>query len=154
MPTVKRDETYLYSTLNSLINACTQDELQQILIVVFISEIFDSSFVTNTTEKLKSMYKYEIEKGLMDVVVPPLSFYPDLESLGPDFIYNDPVDRVKWRTKQNYDVVYLMNYAKKRAPYYLQVILYYFISMDRTMTYKRVLLSRRSYRFLSLNVRF
>lgn len=79
-----------------------------------------------TVEQLQTTYKYEIDKGILDIVVPKASFYPDLESLRqrPDFIYNDPLDRVKWRTKHNYDVAYLMNYAKNRAPYYLQVILF------------------------------
>lgn len=77
----------------------------------------------NTLEKLQSMYKHEIDKGILDIVVPSAGFYPDFEALRqkPDFIYNDPHDRVKWRTKHSYDVAFLMNYAKNRAPYYLQV---------------------------------
>lgn len=41
IPTVKREESYLFRTLNSLIKSCTQDELKSILIVVLVSEVSD-----------------------------------------------------------------------------------------------------------------
>lgn len=39
VPTVKRDETYLFTSLKSLIKACNSDELQHVLIIVFIAEV-------------------------------------------------------------------------------------------------------------------
>lgn len=57
--------------------------------------------------------------------MPPVEFYPNLDdiankSLGQN-TFNDPFERVKWRTKQNYDFSYLMSYAIKRGMYYLQL---------------------------------
>ena len=34
---------------------------------------------------------------------------------------NDPVERVKWRTKQNLDYAFLMMYAQSRGMYYVQL---------------------------------
>ena len=35
--------------------------------------------------------------------------------------FNDPPERVKWRTKQNLDYSYLMMYAQNRARFYCQL---------------------------------
>lgn len=68
------------------------------------------------------MFKSELDSGLLDVIVPPAEFYPDLAHLmRHDKVFNDSAERVKWRTKQNYDFAYLMAYAQKRGKYYLQV---------------------------------
>lgn len=40
VPSVKREEVYLFKTLNSLVRSCSRDELKQILIIVFIAEVF------------------------------------------------------------------------------------------------------------------
>lgn len=34
---------------------------------------------------------------------------------------NDPIERVKWRTKQNLDYAFLMMYAQSRGMYYVQL---------------------------------
>jgi hypothetical protein len=64
-----------------------------------------------------------MDSGLLDVIVPPTEFYPDFSHTLPDPVFNDSAERVKWRTKQNYDFAYLMAYAQKRGRYYLQVSL-------------------------------
>jgi alpha-1,3-mannosylglycoprotein beta-1,4-N-acetylglucosaminyltransferase A/B len=48
-------------------------------------------------------------------------FYPNFENLPPDRIFGDDKKRVKWRTKQNYDVSYLMAYCHTKGQYYLQL---------------------------------
>ena len=75
-----------------------------------------------TTQKL--MTGFEFAAGLFDLVVPVAELYPDLHSLPLDTVYNDRPERVRWRTKQNYDVAYLMMYAHTRGKYYLQVRLF------------------------------
>jgi alpha-1,3-mannosylglycoprotein beta-1,4-N-acetylglucosaminyltransferase A/B len=67
------------------------------------------------------VYKFEVDSGLFDIIVPPSEFYPDFSKLSPDRVFNDSAIRVKWRTKQNYDFSYLMMYAQRRAKYYLQL---------------------------------
>ena len=77
----------------------------------------------NTIESLTKAFKAEMDSGLLDVIVPPTEFYPDFSHTLPDPVFNDSAERVKWRTKQNYDFAYLMAYAQKRGRYYLQVSL-------------------------------
>ena len=67
------------------------------------------------------MFKFEADSGLLEIIVPPLEYYPDLNNVKEDVVFNDSKDRVKWRTKQNYDFSYLMTYSQKRGTYYLQV---------------------------------
>jgi hypothetical protein len=68
-------------------------------------------------------FEAEINEGIIDIVVPFPDYYPDFNQLElQDNIFHDKADRVKWRTKQNYDISYLMNYCYKRSDFYLQVI--------------------------------
>jgi alpha-1,3-mannosylglycoprotein beta-1,4-N-acetylglucosaminyltransferase A/B len=78
-------------------------------------------FIQDTIEQITKVYKFEVDSGLFDIIVPPNEFYPDLSKLGADRVFNDTAERVRWRTKQNYDFSYLMLYAHQRAKYYLQV---------------------------------
>lgn len=55
----------------------------------------------------------------MEVISPPASFYPDLNGLRVTL--NDPMERVRWRTKQNLDYAFLMMYAQSRGVYYVQL---------------------------------
>ena len=59
------------------------------------------------------------DDGLLEVISPPSSFYPDMNSLR--ITLNDPIERVKWRTKQNLDYAFLMMYAQSRGTYYVQL---------------------------------
>lgn len=85
----------------------------------------DSKFVNETIDKLLREYKKHVDSGLLDVIQPASAFYPNLdESVKRDFVYNDSVQRIRWRKKQIYDVSYLMNYAKERGIFYLHVIFF------------------------------
>lgn len=101
-----------------------------------LKKIEDLEFVQETIQFLTKVYKSEVDSGLLEIIVPPKEFYPDLDALGYDKVFNDSNQRVKWRTKQNYDFSYLMTYAQKRGSYYLQVCfstitshLYYYFFM-------------------------
>ena len=60
-----------------------------------------------------------MESGLLEIIAPPASFYPKLDELRVTL--NDPLERVKWRTKQNLDYAFLMMYAQTRGTYYVQL---------------------------------
>lgn len=95
-----------------------------------LKKLTDTDFVTSTIERLQRTYKHEIGNGLVEVLVPPVHFYPDFNvtlPARPDVVYGDDLERRKWRTKHNYDIAYLMNFARNRAPYYLQVIIFSFL---------------------------
>lgn len=120
IPTVKRDkQSYLIETIKSLIDNLNPDDIDRLLIVIFIAEPFDSEYVRTTSHELEHLYRKYIENGLIEIISPPMEFYPDFDSLRLSL--NDDKQRVKWRTKQNYDFTYLMMYASRRGKYYIQL---------------------------------
>ena len=122
VPTIKREKTsYLLETLKSLFDAMNELEKTEVLVVVMIAEMEDGSFVQNTVENINKAFKDELDMGALDIVVPPVEFYPDFSKMAHDKVFNDTMERVKWRTKQNYDFSYLMTYAQRRSAYYLQL---------------------------------
>ena len=119
IPTVRRPvESYLFSTLTNLIENMSAEEKIISLIVVFIAET-DMDFVESQASQLEEQFSRDIESGLLEIMAPPASYYPDFNetvaSLG------DTVERTKWRTKQNLDFAYLMMYCQPRATYYVQL---------------------------------
>ncbi|CAF4418456.1 unnamed protein product, partial [Didymodactylos carnosus] len=120
IPTVKREkQSYLIETVKSLIDNLNENELKQILIVCFIAEPYNIEYVRTTSQEIEKLYFEYIESGLLEIVAPPSEYYPDLENL--KLTLNDNSDRVKWRTKQNYDFSYLMMYGLSRGKYYMQL---------------------------------
>lgn len=120
IPTVKRDkQSYLIETIKSLIDNLNGDDLDRILIVIFIAEPFDLEYVRTTAHALEKLYEKYIDSGLMEIISPPPEFYPDFDQL--KLTLNDDKPRVKWRTKQNYDFTYLMMYSARRGRFYIQL---------------------------------
>lgn len=60
-----------------------------------------------------------MESGLIDVIAPHPSYYPDLNNLRKTL--GDPPERVRWRSKQNLDFAFLMMYSQPKATFYVQL---------------------------------
>lgn len=60
-----------------------------------------------------------VESGLIEVVAPSPSYYPDLDSL--KITLGDSPERVRWRSKQNLDFAYLMSYSQPKGTFYVQL---------------------------------
>ncbi|BFZ15298.1 hypothetical protein BsWGS_18337 [Bradybaena similaris] len=120
IPTIKRDKTtYLMHTLSSLINDLNKDEVIDCVIIVFIAEPWDLSYADQVVTALRENFAQALDAGLLEVIVPPAGFYPDLNNLKETF--GDTKERVKWRTKQNLDYAFLMLYGRPKATYYVQM---------------------------------
>jgi alpha-1,3-mannosylglycoprotein beta-1,4-N-acetylglucosaminyltransferase A/B len=119
IPTVKRDvQSYLLNTITSLMQAMTKDEVQDVVVIVFIAE-FDTAYVESVANDIKSRFPSEVNSGVLEIISPPRSFYPDLENIRLSF--GDDKDRVRWRTKQNLDYAFMMLYARNKGQFYLQL---------------------------------
>ncbi|XP_061482884.1 alpha-1,3-mannosyl-glycoprotein 4-beta-N-acetylglucosaminyltransferase A isoform X6 [Rhineura floridana] len=119
IPTVKRKvKSYLTETLHSLIDKLSPEEKLDCVMVVFIGET-DLDYVNGVVASLEKEFSKEISSGLVEVIAPPASYYPDLTNLKETF--GDSKERVRWRTKQNLDYCFLMMYAQKKGVYYLQL---------------------------------
>uniref|UniRef100_A0A8C3TC74 Alpha-1,3-mannosyl-glycoprotein 4-beta-N-acetylglucosaminyltransferase A n=1 Tax=Chelydra serpentina TaxID=8475 RepID=A0A8C3TC74_CHESE len=68
---------------------------------------------------ISDRFSTEISSGLVEIISPPATYYPDLTNLKETF--GDSKERVRWRTKQNLDYCFLMMYAQKKGIYYIQL---------------------------------
>lgn len=119
IPTVKRKvESYLVGTLQNLIGNLSPTEQSQACFVVLIAET-DIDFVRKTAEQITSQFQLEVNSGLIEIISPPASYYPDMSTLRETL--GDTMERVKWRSKQNLDFAYLMMYCKSKGIYYVQI---------------------------------
>ncbi|CAD7076635.1 unnamed protein product [Hermetia illucens] len=119
VPTVKRDkQSYLMATLQNVISNMDDAEQNETVIVVFIGET-DMDYVTLVAKQIEVRFAQYVENGLIEVIAPTSSYYPNLDNLR--LTLNDPIERVKWRSKQNLDYAYLMAYAQPKATFYVQL---------------------------------
>ncbi|XP_049885273.1 alpha-1,3-mannosyl-glycoprotein 4-beta-N-acetylglucosaminyltransferase A-like isoform X2 [Pectinophora gossypiella] len=119
IPTVRRDkENYLMITLTHLVEGLSEEDQKTTIIVVFIGET-DLEYVVNTARQIESQFPKYVENGLIEVISPAASFYPDMNPMVPTL--GDSEKRFRWRTKQNLDTIYLMAYTKTRGTYYLMI---------------------------------
>ncbi|CAH1777984.1 unnamed protein product [Owenia fusiformis] len=120
IPHIKRDGVvYIMETLQSLIESLDEVEKSDCVIIVCIAEPEHDDYVKKTSSEVEKMFPDAVRSGLLEVISPPKIFYPSFKNLKETF--GDPIDRVKWRTKQNLDYSFLMLYAKSKATYYVQV---------------------------------
>lgn len=56
---------------------------------------------------------------MIDIISPPASFYPDFEKLR--LTLSDPLERVRWRSKQCLDFAFLMMYSYPKGIFYVQL---------------------------------
>ena len=121
VPHIRRSkQSYLQLTLYFLIKNLKPSDLNDTLIIVFIAET-DSDYVKNTTRMIAHHFEEYIASGVLTVISPAKSYYPDFDKLYTKHTLGDPLKRVHWRTKQNLDFAYLMMYSYSRGDYYIQL---------------------------------
>lgn len=119
IPTVRRTkQSYLIKTLQSLLDGLSAEEETDVLIIVYVGER-NTEYVQEIYESIKKHFLAGLDSGLIEVISPPVNYYPDLENLPQTF--GDPKERVKWRSKQNLDYAFLMMYAQSRSVFYVQM---------------------------------
>ncbi|XP_055653391.1 alpha-1,3-mannosyl-glycoprotein 4-beta-N-acetylglucosaminyltransferase-like protein MGAT4D isoform X5 [Falco peregrinus] len=119
IPTVKREkQDYLINTLHSLLYELSEEQKNDCVIIIFVAEV-NAQYVNRVAESVKTSFPTEIQSGVLEVISPPASYYPDLSNLKKTL--GDSEDRVRWRTKQNLDYSFLMLYAQPKGTFYLQL---------------------------------
>ncbi|XP_069945312.1 alpha-1,3-mannosyl-glycoprotein 4-beta-N-acetylglucosaminyltransferase B isoform X3 [Cherax quadricarinatus] len=119
VPTVKRQvQSYLMTTLRNLIDSMSIEEMDECIIVVFVAE-WDLDYVRQVASQIERKFPEHLDSGLLEVISPPQSFYPDMDKLRQTL--GDPMERVRWRTKQNLDFAFLMMYAQPKGTFYVQL---------------------------------
>ncbi|XP_062379998.1 alpha-1,3-mannosyl-glycoprotein 4-beta-N-acetylglucosaminyltransferase B-like [Sardina pilchardus] len=119
IPTVRRQkQSYLVNTVASLLYDLSPQQKSDMVIIIFVAES-DQQFVRSVADEIQENFPEDVHSGLVEVVSPPSSFYPDFSVLKSTF--GDSIDRVKWRTKQNLDFSFLMMYAQPKGTFYVQL---------------------------------
>ncbi|CAM1322762.1 MGAT4B (predicted) [Pycnogonum litorale] len=117
IPTVRRSvKSYLNQTIEGIIDNMSPEDLRDSMIVLFVAET-NGTYVGQIVQEVRSRFDEHIESGFLEIISPDPSFYPDFSYLKKTL--GDPMDRVKWRSKQNLDYSYLMMYAQSRGEYFL-----------------------------------
>lgn len=121
IPTVSRSSNkrgYLYETLDSLIENTSDDDKEEITVVIFVAD-FNTSWNLDTAENIYHTYKNFCDSGFIHIIHAKSGIYPQFSKLERRF--NDPMTRVVWRSKQNIDFALLMLYNKNISVYYMQL---------------------------------
>lgn len=119
IPTVKgKKKNYLMKTLSSLIRNMNSEDKQDVVIVVMVGES-DLKFVRKVAKAVQSYFGQHLDSGLIEVISPPASYYPTTEQLPAT--HRDSLDKVRWRSKQNLNFAYLMEYSHHKAKFYLHL---------------------------------
>ncbi|XP_015121192.1 alpha-1,3-mannosyl-glycoprotein 4-beta-N-acetylglucosaminyltransferase B [Diachasma alloeum] len=119
VPTVKREvQSYLLATLKNLVDRMTPEEAMDTVIIVMVAET-DLEYVSYVAKQIEVQFPIESESGLIEVISPSPSYYPDLSKLRDTL--GDDHQRVVWRSKQNLDFAFLMSYAQTKGTFYIQL---------------------------------
>ncbi|KAM8753974.1 alpha-1,3-mannosyl-glycoprotein 4-beta-N-acetylglucosaminyltransferase C isoform 2-T4 [Acanthopagrus schlegelii] len=119
LSSVKRKKgNYLIPTLQSLFSQSSTEERSSLVVVVLLAD-FDVSWRESTVKEIKTAFASELEQGQLVVLHVPEDWYPPLTGLKRNF--NDAPDRVSFRSKQNLDYSFLIQYSAGLGRYYLQL---------------------------------
>uniref|UniRef100_UPI00398ECD05 alpha-1,6-mannosyl-glycoprotein 4-beta-N-acetylglucosaminyltransferase-like n=1 Tax=Pristiophorus japonicus TaxID=55135 RepID=UPI00398ECD05 len=110
--------SYLMDTLRSVFEKSSPEELQQMVVVIYLAE-FDVSWSTRTAAEIEARFAPHISAGRLLIIRCPRDIYPTLEGLKRN--YNDPMERVRFRSKQNVDYAFLVNFCADLSEYYLML---------------------------------
>ncbi|XP_075044562.1 alpha-1,3-mannosyl-glycoprotein 4-beta-N-acetylglucosaminyltransferase C-like [Mixophyes fleayi] len=116
---VKRNkDNYLLTTIKSIFTHSSHEELDQLLVVVYLANTKHTEN-REIAEDIEKHFPSEIAAGQLIVISSYLNAYPPLDGLKRNF--NDQPNRVKFRSKQNVDYAFLVNFCANLSQYYLML---------------------------------
>lgn len=109
---------YLMDTLKSIFEQSSYEELQEMVVMVHLAD-FDVSWCESQAQEISRKFAHHVMAGRLLVVHTPEEYYPTLDGLKRN--YNDPEDRVRFRSKQNVDYAYMLNFCANLSRYYIML---------------------------------
>ncbi|NXG52202.1 MGT4C acetylglucosaminyltransferase, partial [Psilopogon haemacephalus] len=109
---------YLPDTLRSVFTQSTEEELQELVVVVHLADA-DPRWNRQVAAGLARTFARHILLGRLLLIHAPHRSYPSLEGLKRN--YGDPEERVRFRSKQNLDYAFLLAFAANLSSYYLML---------------------------------
>ncbi|XP_039605290.1 alpha-1,3-mannosyl-glycoprotein 4-beta-N-acetylglucosaminyltransferase C-like [Polypterus senegalus] len=119
LSSVKRKRgNYVLETLKSIFEKSTDEELQEMVVVVHLAD-FDKAWNMKVAMDISTKFARRILSGHLLIIHAPQEHYPPLEGLKRNF--NDAENRVTFRSKQNVDYAFLLNFCANLSSYYLMI---------------------------------
>lgn len=109
---------YLKDTIVSLLTKMKGSDRQNVTILVYVAD-FNQRFQLKLKQYFIKHYTNELKTGLILLLLAEQSEYPRLDGLQRN--YNDPAERVHWRSKQVVDFAFMFHYGKNLSDYYMQL---------------------------------
>ncbi|NWI13122.1 MGT4C acetylglucosaminyltransferase, partial [Crypturellus soui] len=109
---------YLQATLQSVFEQSTEEELQDMVVVVHLADA-DPGWNARVAAGVARRFPQRLLQGQLLLIHAPHEFYPPLDGLKRN--YNDPEERVRFRSKQNVDYAFLLAFAANLSTYYLMI---------------------------------
>ncbi|KAK6487888.1 alpha-1,3-mannosyl-glycoprotein 4-beta-N-acetylglucosaminyltransferase C-like [Huso huso] len=119
LSSVKRKRgNYVLETIKSIFDQSSYEELKEIVVVVHLAE-FDLVWCESLVQDITRKFAHHVIAGRLLVIHAPEDYYPVLDGLKRN--YNDPEDRVRFRSKQNVDYAFLLNFCSNLSDYYMML---------------------------------
>ncbi|XP_058265840.1 alpha-1,3-mannosyl-glycoprotein 4-beta-N-acetylglucosaminyltransferase C isoform X1 [Hemibagrus wyckioides] len=114
----RKKENYLLQTLHSIFNQSSEEELSEMVVVVLLAD-FDLRWVHQMLTSINQLFPTRLIQGQLLVIHSDEENYPPLTGLKRNF--NDAPDRVTFRSKQNVDYAFLVDFSAKLSKYYIML---------------------------------
>ncbi|MEE6498884.1 hypothetical protein FKM82_003246 [Ascaphus truei] len=111
-------ENYLTKTIQSIFRQSSNEELEELLLVVYLANR-EGAVNGGTALEIEEMFYSDVAAGRLIVVSSSLESYPPLQGLKRNF--NDSPERVSYRSKQNVDYAFLVNFCAGLSQFYLML---------------------------------
>ncbi|XP_075716207.1 alpha-1,3-mannosyl-glycoprotein 4-beta-N-acetylglucosaminyltransferase C isoform X2 [Rhinoderma darwinii] len=148
LSSVKRKKgNYLLETIKSVFEQSSYEELKEIAVVVHLAD-FDLAWCESIVQDISRKFSHHIIAGRLAIIHTPVQYYPVLEGLKRN--YNDPDARVKFRSKQNVDYAFLLNFCANLSDYYLMLEDDVRCAKNFLTTIKKVINSRKRSNWVTL----
>ncbi|KAK6472214.1 alpha-1,3-mannosyl-glycoprotein 4-beta-N-acetylglucosaminyltransferase C-like [Huso huso] len=148
LSSVKRKRgNYLLETLKSIFEQSSNEELKEMVVVVHLAD-FDQAWNSKVVKDISRKFSHHVLSGHLIVIHAPQEHYPPLQGLKRNF--NDAPDRVQFRSKQNVDYAFLLNFCANLSRYYLMLEDDIHCSKSFFTAIKKVLTSREGSYWVTL----
>ncbi|XP_078539874.1 alpha-1,6-mannosyl-glycoprotein 4-beta-N-acetylglucosaminyltransferase-like [Lissotriton helveticus] len=114
----RKSHNYLIDTIKTIFSVSNARELEEMLLVVYLANT-DPSDNKETAKQIGEIFRPQVDAGNLIVICSSMKNYPTLEGLKRNF--DDPEEKVKFRSKQNVDYAFLANFCAPLSEYYLML---------------------------------
>ncbi|XP_035257269.1 alpha-1,3-mannosyl-glycoprotein 4-beta-N-acetylglucosaminyltransferase C-like [Anguilla anguilla] len=119
LSSVKRKRgNYLMETIKSIFDQSSYEELKEMVVVVHLAD-FDLAWCEGLVRDISRRFAHHVIAGRLLVIHAPEEYYPSLDGLKRN--YGDPEDRVRFRSKQNVDYAFLLNFCTNLSHFYMML---------------------------------